>query len=257
MGFWYFWSQSGSFKSRFTCFYHTSSSCCKCRGSISHLPDFRMGADALPDPAMAMLYKNKPPTSPVLRGKYASSNANARCCEWSITENVERSNFSLCLFLLVFIKFLLSGTPSSKYHFFQLFPPYHTQHNKEGKQNKFPEDVDSPKWPYVLYLFHVNYIPLVFSQVTHKRHATDTGMGMGQAGKRRKRKGKEWWMKVSLSLVKAGDSVLCNGLSRSWFCPLDFISGWASLWWSGTCDPKLVLEGGWRGWERTRNPKVC
>lgn len=109
--------------------------------------------------------------------------------------------------------------------FCQLFLPYHSQHNKEGKENNFPpEAVDSPteeKWPYVLYLFHVNYIPLVFSQVTHKRDATDTGMGVGQAGKRRKREGEERWMKVSLSIVKAGGWALCNGLSRSCFRPLE------------------------------------
>lgn len=106
-----------------------------------------------------------------------------------------------------------------------------------------PEAVGSPE----LYLFHVNYILLVFSQVAHKRHAADTGMGMGRAGKRQKREGEERWVDVSLSLVEAGDWVLCHGLSRSCFLPLDFISSSASPWCSGTCDPKLFLEGGWRG----------
>jgi len=66
------------------------------------------------------------------------------------------------------------------------------------------------------------------------------GTGMGQAGERREREGKECWTEGSLSLVKAGDWVLCNGSSRS-----------------GTCDPRLVLQGSRGGYERIRNPKAC
>lgn len=98
---------------------------------------------------------------------------------------------------------------------------------------------------YVSCVLHSTDVQLSDTQKTRQWHRN----GRGWTKQERGRRGKEWGIKVNLFLLKAGDCALCSGLSRSFFCPLDFIASSTSLWWCGTCHPGLVLEGGWRGRE--------
>lgn len=87
-------------------------------------------------------------------------------------------------------------------------------------------------------MFYICFMYPTFHWCSTKWHTKDTQLTQEWewTKQERGRRGKEWWIKVNLFLIKAGDWVLCNGLSRSSFCPLDFIRSSTSLWWSGSPD---------------------